>query len=99
MTQFLLDRSGLSALQSRRLSKCLRKKYRFDGCVLSLGQWLRLNAGRITHKKATICTRARKKRQGCYAKIGPKTEHSVWTGDTGIDIPKTVYDCLNVEIA
>lgn len=79
-----------------RLRKCLSREYRFEDLgVMSLGLFLQKRPpetkGTYTREYANI------KRNGCYAKLAkPKTTYSVWWGKSGMDVPKIVWDALNI---
>ena len=91
----LISEDNLTPLQRGRLQKMLEKRYNFSGEILSLGDYLRANVDRITHK--TKYTRTHSTRRVCleYKKLAhPVTEYTVWMGKHGIDIPKMVWDSL-----
>jgi hypothetical protein len=78
-----------------RVVKALARRYRFsDGSVMPLGEYLEKRPP--LYRTHSVRTYARKKRQGCYAKLkAPKHEHTVWYADgTGLDVPKVVWDAM-----
>jgi len=93
----LINEEGLTKLQCGRLYKILEKVYNFNGEYLSLGDYLRANTDRITHKTKTTRTKTTHRVNFEYKTLAhPITEYTVWMGKHGIDIPKMVWDALRV---
>lgn len=95
----VIDMEGLNARDRGRLEKALERPYNFGGSVgvTSLRTWLETRT--LTNKSKRVREYARRKRRGCYPKLKrPVTEYTVWVGDgdTGVQVPKMVWDALNV---
>lgn len=89
----MIDTSALSPMQMGRLNKALNRRYSFDRGVMTLRRWLETSD--LTHKTHTIRRFALHKTQGSYNKLKtPKHEYTVWQGDSGLLVPKIVYDAL-----
>lgn len=94
-TEQLFDTDNLSTRRIGRLNKCLDRRYRFDSGTMSLHQWLQ--SQELTHKTQHTREYALYKRNGCHKKLKePKTHYSVYVGESGIEIPKIVWDALNL---
>jgi len=87
-----------SALQAGRLKKALARHYCFNGKdVMTLGDWLDAHRAELTHKTTWVHTHTAKRvRLDRPELTQPKTWYTVWRGDTGLDIPKIVYDSLDL---
>jgi len=93
----LINMEGLTARDKGRLEKCLLHKHIFNSGITTLGQWLENHRGELTHKSKQERVYSSKKRKGCYEELAkPVTEYTVWIGRTGIDVPKMVYDAIEL---
>lgn len=78
-----------------RVVNALARRYRFsDGSVMPLGEYLENHPP--AYRRHSVRLYARKKHQGCYARLQtPKHEYTVWYADgTGLDVPKLVWDAM-----
>lgn len=94
----IINTKGLSPRDKGRLEKCLSRKYAFEDGTMSLGQWLDKHREELTHKSKQERVYSRKKRRGEYEELKrPKVEYTIWTGRTGVDVPKMVWDAIELE--
>ena len=87
-----------SAMRAGRIRKALARLYCFNGKdVMTLGDWLDAHRAELTHKTTWVQTyTAKRVRLDRPELTQAKTWYTVWRGDTGLDIPKIVYDSLDL---
>lgn len=86
---------NIQKMQAARLEKALKKDYRFNTGVMSLQEYL--NKNEFVEKSITIRNHSKRKIQGCYKKVNDQYSYTLWRqDDTGIDIPKLVYDTFEL---
>ncbi len=87
-----LDKGTLSPMQRGKLNKALAVQYRFFGeGIMTMGEYVaRTDFDRKTHE---VQYHARRRRLGEYKILkNPKHVYTLWGGDVGIDVSKTLYD-------
>lgn len=94
----MFDRGKLSPQMRARLDAALARQYQFtSGRVMSLGAYLECNREVWTHKSFRVRRHSQHKIGGCYTELKtPVTEYTLWLGDQGIDVPKLVYDTVEI---
>lgn len=91
----MLKDQDLSPHTQARLDKCLDRQYNFDGEVMTLRDYL--TSAPLTHKTTYTRTRSTRKTNGQYPKLKrPVTTHTAWVGESGVEVPKLVYDALDL---
>ena len=90
-----LNTDSLTPMQLGKLQKTLDKLYLSDGGVMSLRDFVASRSfGRKSHSVEYL---ARHKTQGEYRhRKSPLHVFTIWDGDRGTDIPKSVYDLLDL---
>ena len=87
----------LNIMNEGKLKKCLDKLYRFDSGIMTLGDWLEYNKNKFDYKGTHIRNHSSKRIELEYKKIKDTYTYTIWLKNGhGIDIPKMVYDTLNV---
>ena len=87
----------ITDLNEARRQKALRRLYRFDGQVMTLGEFIA--SKKITHATAHTRTHENHRRELEYKELAkPITEYTLWykngERELGIDVPKLVYDFI-----
>ncbi|MBN2003926.1 MAG: hypothetical protein JXA21_11270 [Anaerolineae bacterium] len=89
---------GLPPRQRARLEAALAREYNFgDDGVMPLRAYLERKRGEWTHKTRTVRRYGYHRVHLEYRELRhPRTEYSIWRGSQGIDVPKLVYDALDL---
>ena len=96
MANITINTDTLDAMRYGRVSKALAKLYNFsDGGIMSLGEYL-ASRNDWTHKSMSTRNHSTKKVHLSYVRTHKITTRTVWHGRSGIDIPKLVYDLIDL---
>lgn len=91
-----LNKSTLSPMQRGKLDKALAVQYRFfSGEIMTMGEYVARND--FDRKLHSVEYYARHKRQGEYKQLtNPRHVYSLFLGDRGVDVPKMLYDLVEL---
>jgi hypothetical protein len=85
--------TDMTKANAGRLQKALGKQYRFSSGVMTLGVWLK--TANLTHKTVFVQRYSTNRIHLEYREIN-KLLYMVWAGPVGIDVPKIVWDSLDL---
>jgi hypothetical protein len=97
MARIEIDVSGLSPMRRGRVEKCLERQFRFHvGRVMTLRAYLEGHADWTSKAIYIRNHQTHKSRALCYEETRDIREYCLWRGDLGIDVPKVIYDLVEL---
>jgi hypothetical protein len=96
MANVTINTDALDAMRYGRVSKALEKLYNFSEVgIMSLGEYL-ASRDDWTRKSRNVRNHSLKRVHLSHVKTRKITTRTVWHGRLGIDIPKVIYDLIDL---